>query len=228
MSNITLLVATGEFSLSSEIRNALYGKDYSIISADSGVKCLDLFKGETPGAVILDTRISDCDGLTVIREIIRISDIPVICVGPECDSVDKVLYLEMGADDYITLPFDSREFSARLRAVMRRYLKGKNSTSKELVFRSLSINLSNYTLKVKGQTMTIPPKELELLYFLASNPNTVFNRDQLLDKIWGYDYFGDTRTVDVHIKRLRSKLEDAEDGWSIKTVWGVGYEFSTE
>ena len=223
-----MLIATGEFSLSNEIKNALYGKDYSIISADNGQKCLDLFKGETPGAVILDTDISDCDGISVLREIIRVSDIPVICVSKSCESVDKVLYLEMGADDFITRPFDGREFAARVRAVMRRYLKGKNSTSKELVFRSLSINLSNYTLKVKGKSMTIPPKELELLYFLASNPNTVFNRDQLLDKIWGYDYFGDSRTVDVHIKRLRNKLEDAEDGWCIKTVWGVGYEFSTE
>ena len=228
MSSVTLLVATGDFSISNAIRNALSGRDYSIISADNGVKCLELFKGETPGAVILDTNISDCDGLSVLREIIRISDIPVICVSGPCDSVDKVLYLEMGADDFITTPFDAREFLARVKAVLRRYMKGKNSVSKELVFRSLSINLSNYTLKVKGNAMSIPPKELELLYFLASNPNTVFNRDQLLDKIWGYDYFGDSRTVDVHIKRLRSKLEDAEDGWSIKTVWGVGYEFSTE
>lgn len=228
MSNVTLLVATGNVYLNAEIRKALQGRDYSIIFADNGNKCLELFKGEAPGMVILDANISDCDGLSAIREIIRVSDIPVICVSESCDSVDKVLFLEMGADDFITSPFESRELSARVRAVLRRYLKGKNSVSKELVFRSLSINLSNYTLKVNGKTMAIPPKELELLYFLASNPNTVFNRDQLLDRIWGYDYFGDSRTVDVHIKRLRSKLEDAEDGWSIKTVWGVGYEFSTE
>ena len=143
MSSVTLLIATGEFSVNNAIRNALYGKDYSIISADNGRKCLDLFKGETPGAVILDTQISDCDGLTVLREIIRVSDTPVICVSSSCDSVDKVLYLEMGADDFITIPFDNREFHARVKAVLRRYIKGKNPVSKELVFRSLSINLSN-------------------------------------------------------------------------------------
>lgn len=228
MNSVMLLVATGDFSVSGTVKNALAGKDYTVISANSGNKCIELFKGETPAIVLLDIGVCDCDALNVMREITRISDIPVICVGKECDTLDKVLYLEMGADDFITLPFDAKEFTARVRAVMRRYLKGKNSMSKELVFRGLSINLSNYTLKLKGQIVKVPPKELELLYFLASNPNTVFNRDQLLDKIWGYDYFGDSRTVDVHIKRLRQKLEDSEDGWSLKTVWGVGYEFATE
>ena len=228
MSDIALLVATSDFVVADMVKSALSGKGYSFISASGGDGAISLFKGETPAMVILDTSITDCDALGVMREIIRVSDIPVICISKSDDVVDRVLYIEMGADDFITVPFDTREFSARVKAVMRRYLKGKNSVSRELVFRSLSINLSNYTLKIKGESVKIPPKELELLYFLASNPNTVFNRDQLLDKIWGYDYFGDSRTVDVHIKRLREKLQYAEDGWSIKTVWGVGYEFSTE
>jgi len=228
MSEAVVLVAAGDYVTADRIKGALNGKGYSFITASKGDGAISLFKGETPAMVILDTAIEECDALNVMREIIRISDIPVICVSKLQDSVDTVVYLEMGADDFIVQPFDAREFAARVKAVMRRYLKGKNSTSKELVFRSLSINLSNYTLKVKGENVKIPPKELELLYFLASNPNTVFNRDQLLDKIWGYDYYGDSRTVDVHIKRLREKLKDAEDGWSIKTVWRVGYEFSTE
>lgn len=228
MSNVMLLAATDDFSVSGAVKSALTGKDYTVISANSGNKCIELFKGETPAVVLLDISISDCDALTVMREITRVSDIPVICIGKECETLDKVLYLEMGADDFIEVPFDTKEFRARVRAVMRRYLKGKNTISKELVFRGISINLSNYTLKLQGKLIKVPPKELELLYFLASNPNTVFNRDQLLDKIWGYDYFGDSRTVDVHIKRLREKLEDYEDGWSLKTVWGVGYEFATE
>lgn len=228
MADTRLLVATDDFSAENMVKGALSGKGYSFISAGTGDNAVALFKGETPAMVILDTSVKNCDALSVMREIIRVSDIPVICIGRDTEAVDRVLYLEMGADDFVSMPFDQREFSARVKAVLRRYLKGRNSLSKELVFRSLSINLSNYTLKIKGEEVKIPPKELELLYFLASNPNTVFNRDQLLDKIWGYDYFGDSRTVDVHIKRLREKLEEAEDGWSIKTVWGVGYEFSTE
>jgi len=227
MDSITILIAASDFSVLAQIESVLINKDYSVISASSGINCIELFKSETPAAVILDTAVSGGDALGVMREIARVSDIPVICVSKQSDALDKVLYLEMGADDFISLPFDAREFVARVRAVLRRYSKGKNFASKELVFSGLSINLSNYTLKIKGEGVKIPPKELELLYFLASNPNTVFNRDQLLDKIWGYDYYGDSRTVDVHIKRLRQKLQDAQEGWSLKTVWGVGYEFAT-
>lgn len=228
MNSVTLLVGSGDFALTSFIKSVLMAKEYSVISATSGISCINLFKGETPSAVILDIGISDCDALSVMREITRVSDIPVICVSKKQDVLDKVLYLEMGADDFIVMPCDNREFLACVRAVMRRYFKGRNVLSKELVYRNLCINLSNYTVKVKGENVKLPPKELELLYFLASNPNTVFSRDQLLDKIWGYDYFGDSRTVDVHIKRVREKLENFYDGWEIKTVWGVGYEFSTE
>ena len=228
MNDVKVLVATGDFSVSNLVKGALTNKGYSFISAATGDNAISLFKGETPAMVILDISINDCDALSVIREIIRVSEIPVICIGKDSDVVDRILYLEMGADDFILIPFDAKEFLTRVKVVMRRYLKGKNSLSKELVFRSLSINLSSYTLKIKGKELKIPPKELELLYFLASNPNTVFNRDQILDKIWGYDYFGDSRTVDVHIKRLREKLKKAEDGWRIKTIWGVGYEFETE
>lgn len=228
MSSATILAATSDFALTSFIKSVFMAKDYSVISATNGTSCINLFKEETPSAVILDISISDCDALSVTREVTRMSDIPVICVSKKQDVLDKVLYLEMGADDFIVMPCDNREFLACVRAVMRRYMRGKNALSKELVYSNLCINLSNYTVKLKGENVKLPPKELELLYFLASNPNMVFSRDQLLDKIWGYDYFGDSRTVDVHIKRVREKLESFYDGWSIKTVWGVGYEFSTE
>lgn len=224
MNNVTILVGTSSFGLASFVKSVLMTKEYSVISATDGFNCIDLFKGETPSAVILDVSVSNCDALSVMREITRISDIPVICISEKEDTLDKVLYLEMGADDFIIMPCDGRELLARLKTVMRRYYKGKNMLSKELVYRNLSINLSNYTVKVKGENVKMPPKELELLYFLASNPNTVFERDSLLDKIWGYDYFGDSRTVDVHIKRLREKVKGGES-WELQTVWGVGYKF---
>ena len=227
MNNVTLLVASGDFSVTTFVKSALALKEYSVISTVSGFGAINLLKGETPSAVILDIEIAECDALSVMREIIRVSDIPVICLSKREDVLDKVLYLEMGADDFIVMPCETREFSARLKAVMRRYLKGKNVLAKEIVFSNLCVNLSNYTVKVSGEDIKLPPKELELLYFLASNPNTVFTREQLLDKIWGYDYFGDSRTVDVHIKRIREKLEKHYEGWCIKTVWSVGYEFST-
>ena len=166
------------------------------------------------------------DGKQTCREIREISNKPIIMVTAKDEVFDKVLLLELGADDYLVKPFDMKELSVRIKAVLRRYQSIDNKTDDECVtFDNIEISLSKYELKIKGKVEDIPPKELQLLYFLASNYNRVFTRDQLLDKVWGFDYLGDSRTVDVHVKRLREKLEGVSDKWSLKTVWGVGYKF---
>ena len=165
------------------------------------------------------------DGWQVCREIRKVSDKPIIMVTARGETFDKVLGLELGADDYIVKPFDTKEVMARVKAVLRRTVTAPEEELKQVVFDNLSINLTNYEMKVKGEIISTPPKELELIYHLASNPNRVFTRDQLLDEVWGFDYYGDSRTVDVHVKRLREKLEGASDKWELKTVWGVGYKF---
>lgn len=166
------------------------------------------------------------DGWQVCREIRKVSSTPIIMLTAKSETFDKVLGLELGADDYMVKPFDTKEVLARIKAISRRC--GTVTTaaeSKELQYNNLIINLTRYELKVNGKTIDTPPKELELLYFLASNPNRVFTRDQLLDEVWGFEYYGDSRTIDVHIKRLREKLEGISEQWSLKTVWGVGYKF---
>lgn len=165
----------------------------------------------------------EMDGYDVCREIRKISSVPIIMLTAKGETFDKVLGLELGADDYIVKPFDPKELVARVKAVLRRY-EPKDGGSKQVVIPNLTINLSTYTIIYHGQEMELPPKEMELLYFLTSHPNQVFTREQLLDRIWGYEFVGDTRTVDVHIKRIREKL-DRSDAWNIKTVWGVGYKF---
>ena len=165
------------------------------------------------------------DGWQVCREIREMSSKPIIMVTAKGDVFDKVLGLELGADDFITKPFDMKEVSARVKAVLRRYSGHDTDDSEVIKFDNLEISLQKYELKLAGKPVDIPPKELELLYFLTSNYNRVFTRDQLLDKVWGFDYLGDSRTVDVHVKRLREKLEGVSDKWTIKTVWGVGYKF---
>ena len=173
------------------------------------------------------------DGYEVCREIRKTSKVPIIMLSAKGEVFDKVLGLELGADDYIIKPFDSKELVARVRAVLRRFNpipeqdKEEKITGKYVKYPDLIINISNYSVQYYGKNIEMPPKELELLYFLASNPNQVFTRDQLLDHIWGYEYFGDTRTVDVHIKRLREKIKDHND-WSIATVWGIGYKFEVK
>ena len=163
------------------------------------------------------------DGTQVIKEVRSVSKVPVIMLTAKGETFDKVAGLDLGADDYVTKPFETRELIARIRAVLRRY--GDEESPRKLEFDNLIIDKESYTITVKGEKMEIPPKEIELLYFLASSPNRVFTRAQLLDDVWGFDYFGDTRTVDVHIKRLREKLQDVSPKWEIKTVWGVGYKF---
>lgn len=200
-------------------------ENFLTVTANNGKQALELFKSEAPSIVILDVMMPEMDGWQVCREIRRISNIPIIMLTAKGETFDKVLGLELGADDYMVKPFEAKELIARVKAVLRRSETKEANTQKEIVYPKLAINLSNYELKINSKIVEIPPKELELLYFLASNPNRVFTREQLLEEVWGFDYFGDSRTVDVHIKRLREKLEGVDANWQLKTVWGVGYKF---
>ena len=198
------------------------------IAAD-GAEALLLFQSLSPDLVLLDLMLPHVDGYQVCREIRKNSQTPVIMLSAKGEVFDKVLGLELGADDYIIKPFEPKELVARVRAVLRRYRLQEAAApaqidSDTVRYEDLEISLTNYAVRYEGRPVEMPPKELELLYFLTSHPNQVFTREQLLDHIWGYEYAGDTRTVDVHIKRLREKLKD-KPGWSISTVWGVGYKF---
>jgi len=199
----------------------------------NGEDALKEFENYQPNLILLDLMLPGIDGYEVCREIRKTSKVPIIMLSAKGEVFDKVLGLELGADDYIIKPFDSKELVARVRAVLRRFNpipeqdKEEKITGKYVKYPDLIINISNYSVQYYGKNIEMPPKELELLYFLASNPNQVFTREQLLDHIWGYEYFGDTRTVDVHIKRLREKIKDHND-WSIATVWGIGYKFEVK
>ena len=209
------------------IRLYLEKDGFTTCCAYDGLDALSKFKEEAPSIVILDIMMPKMDGWQVCREIRRLSNIPIIMLTAKGETFDKVLGLELGADDYMVKPFEPKELVARLKAVLRRFETKDTEASKEIVFPNLVINLSNYELKISGNITEIPPKELELLFFLASNPNRVFTREQLLEEVWGFDYFGDSRTVDVHVKRLREKLEGVSDQWELRTIWGVGYKFET-
>ena len=197
---------------------------------NDGEEALKQFHIFHPDLSLLDLMLPGIDGYQVCREIRHTSDVPIIMLSAKGETFDKVLGLELGADDYIIKPFDSKELVARVRAVLRRFhVKSPSSAPKEkcVSYPDLVINLTNYSVTYMGHQIDMPPKELELLYFLASSPNQVFTREQLLDHIWGYEYIGDTRTVDVHIKRLREKIKD-NPNWSLSTVWGIGYKFEVK
>ncbi len=228
MSNQRVLVVDDDKNICELIRLYLEKEGFSVVIANDGQTAVDLFKENTPSVVLLDVMLPKMDGFQVCREIRRISNIPIIMLTAKGETFDKVLGLELGADDYMVKPFENKELVARIKAVLRRY-DPKDNKDKEVVYPNIVINLSNYELKINGNPVDIPPKELELLYFLATNPNKVFTREQLLETVWGFDYFGDSRTVDVHVKRLREKLELAgEQNWQLKTVWGVGYKFEVK
>ena len=193
--------------------------------ASDGGKGVELFRSFKPDLVMLDIMLPVIDGWAVCRKIRETDKTPIIMLTAKGETVDKVNGLEMGSDDYIVKPFEMKEVLARIHAVLRRYGAEEGSEEKKLSFDKLTINLDSYELLVDGKRIDTPPKELELLYHLAASPNRVFTRNQLLDEVWGFDYFGDSRTVDVHIKRLREKLEGVSEAWSLKTVWGVGYKF---
>lgn len=198
-----------------------------------GEKALIAQESYQPNLILLDLMLPGIDGYQVCREIRAKSSVPIIMLSAKGEVFDKVLGLELGADDYIMKPFDSKELVARVKAVLRRYQavpkpeSAKEDKGKRVEYPGISINLTNYSVLVDGLRVDMPPKELELLYFLASSPNQVFTREQLLDQIWGYEYIGDTRTVDVHIKRLREKIKD-HSSWGISTVWGIGYKFEAK
>jgi DNA-binding response OmpR family regulator len=220
-----ILIADDDTNTCDLLKIYLENEGYETVTAYDGIKALSAFKIYEPDLVLLDIMMPRKDGWQVCREIREMSSKPIIMVTAKSEVFDKVLGLELGADDFITKPFDMKEVSARVKAVLRRYSGHDTDDSEVIKFDNLEISLQKYELKLTGKPVDIPPKELELLYFLTSNYNRVFTRDQLLDKVWGFDYLGDSRTVDVHVKRLREKLDGVSDKWTIKTVWGVGYKF---
>lgn len=221
-----ILVIDDDANICELLRIFLENEGYKVKSAGDGAEGIAVFKAYEPDLVLLDIMLPKKDGWQVCREIREMSQKPIIMITAKGEVFDKVLGLELGADDFIVKPFDTKEISARVKAVLRRYTAHSRSDEDEVVkFENIEISLRKYELKLNGKAVDIPPKELELLYFLGSNYNRVFTRDQLLDKVWGFDYLGDSRTVDVHVKRLREKLEGVSDKWNLKTVWGVGYKF---
>lgn len=221
-----ILVIDDDANICELLRIFLENEGYKVKSAGDGAEGIATFKAYEPDLVLLDIMLPKKDGWQVCREIREMSQKPIIMITAKGEVFDKVLGLELGADDFIVKPFDTKEISARVKAVLRRYTAHSRTDEDEAVkFENIEISLRKYELKLNGKAIDIPPKELELLYFLASNYNRVFTRDQLLDKVWGFDYLGDSRTVDVHVKRLREKLEGISDKWNLKTVWGVGYKF---
>lgn len=229
MSMGKILVADDDRNIAELLRLYLEKENYSVVTASDGEEAIIKFGTENPDLVLLDIMMPKLDGWQVCREIRKKSDCPIIMITAKGETFDKVLGLELGADDYVVKPFDAKEIVARIKAVLRR--TGKNSVetdAKEVSYDKLVVNMTKYELKVNGVVVDTPPKELELLFHLASNPNRVYTRDQLLDEVWGFEYYGDSRTVDVHVKRLREKLEGVSDKWSLKTVWGVGYKFEVK
>lgn len=225
MTNTKILVIDNDPATCELIKNHFESEGNEVKCVSDGSEGVNTFKMYEPDITLLDIILPRKDGWQVCREIREISSKPIIMVTARGEVFDKVLGLELGADDFITKPFDTKEVAARVKAVLRRYSGHDNDDSEVIRFDNLEISLQKYELKLAGKVVDIPPKELELLYFLTSNYNRVFTRDQLLDKVWGFDYLGDSRTVDVHVKRLREKLEGKSDKWTLKTVWGVGYKF---
>lgn len=229
MSMGKILVADDDKNICELLRLYLEKEGYTVVLANDGEEALTRFQAESPDILLLDVMMPRLDGWQVCREIRKKSEVPIIMVTAKGETFDKVLGLELGADDYVVKPFDAKEIVARIKAVMRRTGKtAPENNIKEVSFDKLIVNMTKYELKVDGKVVDTPPKELELLFHLASNPNRVYTRDQLLDEVWGFEYYGDSRTVDVHVKRLREKLEAVSDKWTLKTVWGVGYKFEVK
>ena len=226
MLDTKILIVDDDSNICDLLKLYFENEGYEVKTANDGVEGVNFFKIYQPDLVLLDIMLPRKDGWQVCREIREMSSKPIIMITAKGEVIDKVLGLEMGADDFVVKPFEMKELSARVRAVLRRYQAHTNQNDDEVIkFENIEISLQKYELKLRGKAVDVPPKELELLYFLASNYNRVFTRDQLLDKVWGFDYLGDSRTVDVHVKRLREKLEGVSEKWILKTVWGVGYKF---
>lgn len=229
MANEKILIADDDRNICELLRLYLEKENYTVVLTGNGEEALAKFASENPDLILLDIMMPLLDGWQVCREIRKKSDCPIIMITAKGETFDKVLGLELGADDYVVKPFEPKEIIARIKAVLRRTGKMPvENDVKEVVYDKLIVNMTKYELKVDGKVIDTPPKELELLFHLASNPNRVYTRDELLDQVWGFEYYGDSRTVDVHIKRLREKLEGVSDQWCLKTVWGVGYKFEVK
>ena len=227
-----ILIVDDDNNIAELISLYLTKECYDTKIVNDGEEALSAFEQYNPNLILLDLMLPGIDGYQVCREIRAKNNVPIIMLSAKSEVFDKVLGLELGADDYIMKPFDAKEMVARVRAVLRRYQVGRQAEparekTKCVEYEGLTINLTNYSVLCDGKNVEMPPKELELLYCLAASPNQVFTREQLLDRIWGYEYIGDTRTVDVHIKRLREKIKD-HPHWSLSTVWGIGYKFETK
>ena len=226
MAQEKIMVVDDDQNICELLRLYLEKDGYSVTIFNDGEEALKNFDNTSPDLILLDIMLPGQDGWQVCRVVRKKSNVPIIMLTAKGETFDKVLGLELGADDYVTKPFDTKEVMARIKAVLRRMdHSSKADEVKEVRYDKLVVNMTRYELKVDGKVVDTPPKELELLFHLASHPNRVYTRDQLLDEVWGFEYYGDSRTIDVHVKRLREKLEGVSDKWSLKTVWGVGYKF---
>jgi len=223
-SKTRIFVVDDDVNICELIRLYLVNEGFDVMTTHRGDRAVEDFIAYAPSLVVLDIMLPGLDGWQVCREIRKRSGIPIIMLTAKGETFDKVLGLELGADDYIVKPFEAKELVARIKAVLRRY-SHKDVGSVEVVYPNLVVNKTNYTVRLNDTEIQLPPKELDLLFFLASNPNRVFTREQLLEQVWDYNFFGDSRTVDVHIKRLREKIDIPDQVWQLKTVWGVGYKF---
>lgn len=231
MASEKILIIDDDVHICELLQLYLEKEGYATEVVTDGLKAVEVFNSVSPDMVLLDIMLPGLDGWQICREIRKSSQTPIIMLTAKGETFDKVLGLELGADDYITKPFEPKEVIARIKAVLRRASHSQAAETnavKEVSYDKITINLTNYELKIDGKTVDTPPKELELLFHLASNPNRVYTRDQLLDEVWGFEYYGDSRTVDVHIKRLREKIEGVSDKWELRTVWSVGYKFETK
>ena len=228
MANSKIMVVDDDANICELLRLYLEKEGFDPVIVPNGAKALELFEPEKPDLILLDVMMPQLDGWQVCREIRKKSQCPIIMLTAKGEVFDKVLGLELGADDYVVKPFEAKEVIARVKAVLRRSGVQNQKKAKEVSYDGLYINMENYELRVKGKQIDTPPKEMELIYHLASNPNRVYTRDQLLDEVWGFEYYGDSRTVDVHVKRLREKLDGVSDQWTLKTVWGVGSKFEVK
>ena len=228
MSKLKILTVDDDPNILQLINLYLTREGFEVLQASNGTDALKIFKTTPPSLMLLDVMLPGMDGWQVCREVRKVSNIPIIMLTAKDETFDKVLGLELGADDYMTKPFEGKELLARVKAVLRRSAPASNEKD-TLSFPGLTVSLEKYEVYYQGKPVEMPPKELEVLYFLASHQNRVFTREQLLEQVWGFDFFGDSRTVDVHIKRLREKLPDSEQyGWQIRTVWSVGYKFEVK
>lgn len=228
MAGMKIMVVDDDSNICELLRLYLEKEGFETVIASDGAKAVAMFDTEKPDLMLLDVMMPHLDGWQVCREIRKKSQCPIIMITAKGEVFDRVLGLELGADDYVVKPFETKEVIARIKAVLRRSGAGEAKKQRQVEYDNLSINMENYELRVHGTTIDTPPKEMELIYHLASNPNRVYTRDQLLDEVWGFEYYGDSRTVDVHVKRLREKLDGVSEQWTLKTVWGVGYKFEVK